>query len=254
MKKIFVLCTAAAALLSGLTSCGGGGGDNNQGFVDAKAFAAGAGFKLLGNPSFIIVPNIVTEVEGDVPAGSDGVISKPEFVIPGTGSPAEEDNPETPDVDESRPAVEPDYYEPIGKTEYVQRRVGPDGKGSYNAIITYTMTAEDVGVAKISFSGAALDDEDLIKSMGINAAENDNNNWGNGGNNGQTLDRMTLNDLGATNVTIYFNFRTGTAQVIITASGVNVEGDNDDDDENDGGYTPVETVLTASSVPFIVVR
>lgn len=253
MKKIFVLCTAAAALLSGLTSCGGGGGDNNQGFVDARAFAAGAGFKLLGNPSFIIVANAVTEVEGNLPSGSDGVTSKPEFVIPGTGSPAVEDDPETPDVDESRPAVEPDYYEPVGKVEIVQRRVGPDGRGSYNAIITYTMTSEDVGIAKISFSGAALDDEDLIKSLGIGATENNNNNWGNN-NNETTLDRVTLNDLGATNVTIYFNFRTGTAQVLITASGVNVGGDNDDDDDNNGGYTATESVLTASSIPFIVIR
>lgn len=253
MKKIFVLCTAAAALLSGLTSCGGGGGDDaSKGFVDAKAFAAGAGFKLLGNPSFVIIPNVVTEIEGDIPSGSDGVASKPVFEIPGTGSPAVEDDPETPDIDESRPAIEPDYYTPTGSVEIVQRRVGPDGRGSYNAIITYTMTSEDVGIAKISFSGAALDDEDLIKSLGIGATENNNNNWGNN-NNEQTLDRVTLNDLGATNVTIYFNFTTGTAQVLITASGVNVEGDNDDDD-NEGGYTATESVLTASSIPFIVVR
>lgn len=253
MKKIFVLCTAAAALLSGLTSCGGGGGDNNKGFVDAKAFSAGAGFKLLGNPSFVIVPNVVTEVEGDIPSGSDGVISKPEFAIPGTGSPAVEDDKETPDVDESRPEVKPDYYNPVGDVEIVQRRVGPDGRGSYNAIITYTMTAEDVGIAKISFSGSALDDEDLIKSLGIGANENNNNNWGNNNDNEQTLDRITLNDLGATNVTIYFNFRTGTAQVLITASGVNAGGGNDDDDDNNG-YEATESVLTASSIPFIVVR
>ncbi|MBR3926259.1 MAG: hypothetical protein IKJ58_05800 [Akkermansia sp.] len=252
MKRIFVLCTAAAALLSGLTSCGGGG-DTNKGFVSAKAFRAGAGFKLLGNPSFIIVANAVSDEPGYIPSTPDGSISKPEFVVPGTGSPAVEDDPETPDVDESRPEVEPDYYEPVGDVEIVQRRVGPDGRGSYNAVITYTMTAEDVGIAKISFSGSALDDEDLIKSLGIGANENNNNNWGNNNDNEQTLDRITLNDLGATNVTIYFNFRTGTAQVLITASGVNAGGDNDDDD-NGGGYTATESVLTASSIPFIVIR
>ena len=81
--------------------------------------------------------------------------------------------------------------------------------------------------------------------MGVAAAAAEQNNQG-GGDQG-TLDRITIDSLGACSVTIYLDFNTGYANTIISATGVSVR----DEDDNEG-YTADSVVISASAVRFAI--
>lgn len=248
MKRIFSLCSAVAFILTGLTNCGGGG-DENRGFVTPENFRSGAGFWLKGNPQFTIEPGASLDVDAEWPTLPNGSPAKPILIVPGSGIEEVPDDPET-DVDEFRPAVDPIELTPTGIPVVVSRTVTA-GNSKYNqaAVVTYIMTTENIGVASFSFDSHVLEDENLISSLGVGANTGGNNNWNNNNNANETLDRINLDSLAAVNVTIHFDFNTGYATVYITASGVMVEGE--EEDENDG-YSPVEVVLTAAPIPFMV--
>lgn len=246
MKKFFSLCTAVSVLLTGLVSCGGGG-DENRGFVTAADFRAGTGFKLLQNPQFEIVAGYCGNVEGDYPTDSNGNPAIPPLIIPGTGQDEIIDDPNT-EENEGQDYIPPTQLTPVGTMAIVNRTVKAGGSIAGNFDITYCMTAEDIGVATLSTkSPALLANKTLLTGLGI-AAETNTGNWNNNNADNDTLNRVSLENLEACDVKIYFDFKTGQATVIISATGV--QTDNPDDDTNELQASSV--VISAASVPFLV--
>ena len=247
MKKFFSLCTAVSVLLTGLVSCGGGG-DDNPGFVTAEEFRAGMGFKLLQNPQFEIVAGYSGDVDGDYPSDSDGNPAIPDITVPGTGQPEIPDDPNT-DADEGQEYIPPTKLDPVGSMATVNRTIKAGGSIIGNVDVTYVMTAEDIAVATLSAPFAKiLENPSFLTGLGIAAETNNGNNWNNNNADNETLNRVRVNDLSACTIEIYFNFKTGQAMVIISASGVEVAGEGNDE----GGFYPGKVVITASSVPFLV--
>ncbi|MDO5464606.1 MAG: hypothetical protein Q4F40_06700 [Akkermansia sp.] len=246
MKKFFSLCTAVSVLLTGLVSCGGGG-DENRGFVTATDFRAGTGFKLLQNPQFEIVAGYSGDVEGNWPTDSNGNPAIPPLIIPGTGQDEIVDDPNT-EENEGQDYIPPTQLTPVGTMAIVNRTVKAGGSIAGNFDITYCMTAEDIGVATLSTkSPALLANKTLLTGLGI-AAETNTGNWNNNNADNDTLNRVSLENLEACDVKIYFDFKTGQATVIISATGV--QTDNPDDDTNELQASSV--VISAASVPFLV--
>lgn len=247
MKKFFSLCTAVSVLLTGLVSCGGGG-DDNPGFVTAEEFRAGMGFKLLQNPQFEIVAGYSGDVDGSHPSDSDGNPAIPDTTVPGTGQDEIPNDPNT-DEDEGQEYIPPTKLDPVGSMAIVNRTIKAGGSIIGNVDVTYVMTAEDIAVATISAPFAKiLENPSFLTGLGIAAENNNGNNWNDNANE-QTLSRVRVSNLSACTIKIYFNFKTGQAMVIISASGVEVAGEGNNDE---GGFYPGEVVITASSVPFLV--
>lgn len=247
MKKFFSLCTAVSVLLTGLVSCGGGG-DDNPGFVTAEEFRSGKGFKLLQNPQFEIVAGYSGDVDGDYPSDSDGNPAIPDIIVPGTGQDEIPDDPNT-DEDEGQEYIPPTKLDPVGSMAIVNRTIKAGGSIIGNVDVTYVMTSQDIGVATLSAPFAKiLENPSFLTGLGIAAETNNGNNWNNNNADNETLNRVRVNDLSACTIEIYFNFKTGQAMVIISASGVEVAGEGDDE----GGFYPGKVVITASSVPFLV--
>ena len=248
MKKFFSLCTAVSVMLTGLVSCGGGG-DEATGFVTADAFRSGTGFKLLQNPQFEIVAGYSNEVEGDWPTDSNGNPAIPELIVPGTGQDEVIDDPNT-DENEGQDYIPPTKLTPVGTMAIVNRTVKAGGALVGNVDVTYVMTSDDIAVMTISAPfGPILENRSFLTGLGIAAETNNGNNWNNNNANNETLNRVRVSDLSACTIEIYFDFKTGQAMVIISASGVEVAGEDDDDNE---GFQPGKVVITASSVPFLV--
>lgn len=244
MKKFFSLCTAVSVMLTGLVSCGGGG-DSNTGFVTADAFRSGTGFKLLQNPQFEIVAGYSGDVEGDWPTGSDGKPAIPEIIVPGTGQDEIINDPNT-EENEGQDYIPPTKLTPVGSMAIVNRTVKAGGSLVGKVDVTYVMTSDDIAVMTISAPfGPILENRSFLTGLGIAAETNNGNNWNNNANN-ETLNRIRVNDLSACAIEIYFDFKTGQAMVIISASGVEVAG------EDNEGFQPGKVVITASSVPFLV--
>ena len=244
MKKFFSLCTAVSVMLTGLVSCGGGG-DDNPGFVTAEEFKAGMGFKLMQNPQLEIVAGYSRDVEGDQPSDSAGNPAIPPTTVPGTGQP---EKPETDDEAGDR-YVPPAKLDPVGSMAVVNRTIKAGGSIVGNVDVTYVMTAQDVAVATFSAPfGSILENRAFLTGLGIAAETNNGNNWNNNNADNETLNRVRVNDLSACTIEIYFDFKTGQAMTIISASGVEVAGEGDDDD----AFAPGKVVITASSVPFLV--
>ena len=247
MKKFFSLCTAVSVMLTGLVSCGGGG-DSNTGFVTADAFRSGTGFKLLQNPQFEIVAGYSGDVDGQHPSDSNGNPAIPEIIVPGTGQDEVLDDPATPDVNEGQDYIPPTKLTPVGKA-IVNRTVKAGGALVGNVDVTYVMTSEDIGVMTISAPfGPILENRSFLTGLGIAAETNNGNNWNNNNANNETLNRVRVSDLSACTIEIYFDFKTGQAMSIISASGVEIAGEDDDNE----GFQPGKVVITASSVPFLV--
>ncbi len=247
MKKFFSLCTVVSVLLTGLVSCGGGG-DENRGYVTATEFRSGTGFKLLQNPQFEIVAGYCGDVEGDWPTDSKGNPAIPPLIVPGTGQDEILDDPKT-EENEGQDYIPPTELTPVGTMAIVNRTIKAGGSLVGNVDVTYVMTSEDIAVMTMSAPFAKiLENPSFLTGLGI-AAENDNgNNWNNNNANGETLSRVRVNDLSACNIEIYFDFKTGQAMVLISASGVEVAGEGDEDD----AFAPGKVVITATSVPFLV--
>lgn len=247
MKKFFSLCTAVSVLLTGLVSCGGGG-DEDRGFVTATEFRSGTGFKLLQNPQFEIVAGHCGNVEGDWPSDSNGNPAIPPLIVPGTGQDEIIDDPNT-EENEGQDYIPPTELTPVGTMAIVNRTIKAGGSLVGNVDVTYVMTSEDIAVMTMSAPFAKiLENPSFLTGLGIAAENNNGNNWNNNNANGETLSRVRVNDLSACNIEIYFNFRTGQAMVLISASGVEVAGEGDEDD----AFAPGKVVITATSVPFLV--
>lgn len=245
MKKFFSLCTAVSVLLTGLVSCGGGG--EATGFVTAEAFRSGTGFKLLQNPQFEIVAGYSNEVEGDWPTDSNGNPAIPEIIVPGTGQEEVTDDPAT-DENEGQDYIPPTKLTPVGTMAIVNRTVKAGGARVGEVDVTYVMTSDDIAVMTMSAPfKPILENPSFLTGLGIAAENNNGNNWNNNADN-ETLNRVRVNDLSACTIEIYFDFKTGLAMVIISASGVEVAGEGNDE----GGFYPGKVVITASSVPFLV--
>ncbi len=248
MKKFFSLCTAVSVMLTGLVSCGGGG-DENPGFVTAENFRGGAGFKLLQNPQLEIVAGHSNDVEGDWPTDSNGNPAIPPLVVPGTGQDEILDDPATPDVDEGQEYIPPTELTPVGTMAIVNRTIKAGGALVGNVDVTYVMTSEDIAVMTMSAPFAKiLENPSFLTGLGIAAEDNNGNNWNNNNADNETLSRVRVNDLSACTIEIYFNFTSGQAMVLISASGVEVAGEDDEDD----AFQPGKVIITASSVPFLV--
>ena len=248
MKKFFSLCTAVSVLLTGLVSCGGGGNDT-PGFVTATDFRSGTGFKLLQNPQFEIVAGYSGDVDGNWPTDSNGNPAIPPLIVPGTGQDEVLDDPATPDVNEGQEYIPPTELTPVGTMAIVNRTIKAGGSIVGNVDVTYVMTTDEIAVMTMSAPfGKILENPSFLTGLGIAAETNNGNNWNNNNANNETLNRVRVNDLSACTIEIYFNFKTGQAMVIISATGVEV-ADRDDDD---AAFAPGKAVLTASSVPFLV--
>lgn len=247
MKKFFSLCTVVSVLLTGLVSCGGGG-DENGGFVTATDFRSGTGFKLLQNPQFEIVAGYCGDVEGDWPSDSNGNPAIPPLIVPGTGQDEIIDDPNT-EENEGQDYVPPTELTPVGTMAIVNRTIKAGGSLVGNVDVTYVMTSEDIAVMTMSAPFAKiLENPSFLTGLGIAAETNNGNNWNNNNADNGTLSRIRVNDLSACTIEIYFNFKTGQAMVIISASGVEVAGENG----NESAFQPGKVVITASSVRFLV--
>ena len=243
LKKIFGLFAMAAVAATGLTCCGGGGGGDNQDYVTARQFASGKGITLYGIPNLTFVEGYSGE------ATNDNLVGVPNLSLPGTGKPAVEDNPDTPE-DETQEEIPDTPLHAIGKSEVVTRKVMISGNSPHTGKTTdvtaiYTETEENISVIELSFGTTAAEDKDFITALGVAAAAAEQNNQG-GGDQG-TLDRITIDSLGACSVTIYLDFNTGYANTIISATGVSVR----DEDDNEG-YTADSVVISASAVRFAI--
>lgn len=245
MKKIFGLFVVAALAVVGLSGCGGGGGSEAKGFVSPAKFRSGKGFLLLGTPSLTIEPNNSQDMPGHNPTLPDGKPSVFDIPYPGTGSPEVEDDTATPE-DEYRPAIPDQILTPVGDRVAVERTITVKSGAQYTSqYIVYTMTQENIGVAECYLSGAALKDEDIINAFGISAPEGGNNN-NNGGE--SNLDRMQLDSVAGCMITIYFDFNTGMARTVISASGVNFVDENG----NETGFVATPEPITFGSGSFRV--